>query len=82
MTALHDLEVKTAEVLNAHVMALIREKILKVLGLKFSDNTGKSALIVRAFYGLKGTDASLRAHFAQCMQELGCKSCKADPDLW
>ena len=31
------------------------------------DDVGKSALIVRAFYGLKSAGASFRAHLAQSM---------------
>ena len=82
MAALHDLEVKAADVLNTYVMAPKREKIQTVLGPEFGDNTGKSAMIVRALYGFKNAGALFRAHLAQCMQELGYCPCDADPDLW
>ena len=81
MAALHDLEVKAADVLNAYVMAPNHEKIWKVLGPEFGDNAGKSAIIVRALYRLKSAGASCRAHLAQFMMELGHCSCNADPNL-
>ena len=46
MAALHDLEVKVAEVLNAYVAAHNHEKILTVLGSEFGDDAGNSAIIV------------------------------------
>ena len=49
---------------------------------EFWDNAGKSAVIVRALYGLKSAGASFRAHLAQCMQELGYHSCNTDPNSW
>ena len=53
ITALHDLEVKAAEILNTYVMAPICKKIWTILGPELGDDAGKSALIVRALYGLK-----------------------------
>ena len=52
-----------------------------MLGPEFGDNAGKSAIIVRVLYGLKRAGCSFRAHLAQCIKELGNKSCDADPDL-
>ena len=82
MSALHNLEFKAADVLNAYVMAPIQENIWTVLGPEFGDDGGKSAIIVRAIYGLKSADASFREHHAQYMQKLGYQSCDADLDLW
>ena len=48
VAALHDLEVKSADVLNAYMMVCNREKIWTILGPKFGDNAGKFAIIVRA----------------------------------
>ena len=82
MAVSHDLEVKTADVLNASVMALNRKKIQKVLGPEFGNNAGKSAMNVRVLCGLKSTGASFRANLEKCMWELGYQFCDADPDLW
>ena len=81
MAILHDLEVKIANALNAYRMAPNREKIWIVLGPKFGDYFCKSA-ILSALYGLKSAGASVRTHLAQCVQELGYKSCDADPGPW
>ena len=57
---LHYLEVRAAGILNACVTAPDREKIGPELG-----DDGKSAIIVRALFGLKDTGASFKAHLAQ-----------------
>ena len=79
MVTLHDLEVKVADILNAYVMASNREKIWKVLGPESRDDSGKSALIVRALYDLNSACALFRAHLAQWIKELGYWSCNATP---
>ena len=75
--ALHDQEVKAADVLDSYVMAPNRGKIWIIICLKL-DDAGRSAIIVGAVYSLKSTGASHWAHLA----ELGCQSCDADTDLW
>ena len=67
--------------MNAYVPAPNHEKIWTVLAPEFGDDAGKSAVIVRVFYGLKSVFASFRTHLAQCMQELGYHPCDANPDL-
>ena len=61
MAALHDLKVKTADILNAYLMASNREKIWTLLGPEFGNNAGTSAVIVMALYGLKSAVDSFRA---------------------
>ncbi len=51
--SLNDLEVKVGDVLNAYITALVMEKVWTILGPKFGHDSGKSAVIVRALYGLK-----------------------------
>ncbi len=82
MAALNDLEVKIGDVLNAYVTAPVTEKIWTVLGPEFGPDAGKNAIIVRALYGLKSSDAAFCAHLASFMRQMGYSSCKADPDLW
>ena len=53
MAVLHDLKVKAAEVLNTYVMEPNCEKIWTLLGLEFGDGAGKSAIVVRAYMGLR-----------------------------
>ena len=82
IAALNDLEVKSGYILNAYVKAPVTEKVWTTLGPEFGKDSGKTALIVRALYGLKAGGAAFRSHLAKCMEVLGYQSCKADPDLW
>ena len=52
------------------------------LETEFGENKGKTAVIVRALYGLVSSGTSFRNHLADCMHHLGYESCLADPDLW
>ncbi len=82
MAALHDLEVKAADVENAYLTAPTTERVWTICGPEFGPDAGKKAIICRALYGLKGSGASYRNHVANCMYHLGYEPCKADPDLW
>ncbi len=82
IASLNDLEVKVGDVLNAYITAPVKEKVWTVLGTEFEHDTGKSAIIMRALYGLKSTGAAFRAHLASFMCQMGYTFCKADLDLW
>ena len=82
LAALNDLEVKTSDIQNAYLTAPCSEKVHTTLGTEFGENKGKTAVIVRALYGLASSGASFRNHLADCICHLGYKSCQADPDLW
>jgi hypothetical protein len=56
--SLNDLEVKVGNVLNAYITAPVKEKVWTILGPKFGNDSGKSAVIVRALYGLKSAGAA------------------------
>jgi hypothetical protein len=80
IATLNDLKVKAANILDAYLSAPIKEKVWCVLGSEFGPDTGKSAIIIQAFYGLKSDGAAFHAHLVDCMQHLGYVSCPADPD--
>jgi hypothetical protein len=80
--SLNDLEVKVGNVLNAYITGPVKEKVWTIIGLMFGQDSGKSAVIVHALYGLKSAGAAFRAHLASFMRQMGYTSCKADPDLW
>jgi hypothetical protein len=82
IAALHDLDVKAADVENVYLTALTTEKVWTICGPDFGPDQRKKALIVRALYGLKGSGASYRNHIYDCMHHLQYEPCKADPDLW
>ncbi len=56
--SLNDLEVKVDNVLNAYITTPVKEKVLTILGPEFGHDSGKSAVIVHALYGLKSADAA------------------------
>ncbi len=56
--SLNDLEVKVGDVLNAYITAPVKEKVWTILVPKFGLDSGKSAIIVRALYGLKSAGAA------------------------
>jgi hypothetical protein len=60
--SLNDLEVKVGDVLNAYITAPVKEKVWTILGPEFGLDSGKSAIIVRALYGLKSAGAAFQAH--------------------
>ena len=59
-----------------------QKKDVNIVRLRVWDDTGKSAIVVRASYGLKSVGASFMACLAQYMWELGYVSFNADWDLW
>ena len=80
--ALNDLEAKSGDISNAYIQAPVTEKMWTPLGPEFGKDARKTAVIVRALYGLKSAGAAFRYHLARCMESMGYMSCKADPDLW
>ena len=82
IAALHDLENKSSDILNAYVQAHETEKVWITLGPEFGNNARKTSVIVRALCGLKSAGAAFRSHLAKCMESLVYESCKADADLW
>ena len=82
MIAAHnDCEVKSGDILNTYVHAPVTEKVLTTLGPEFGKDTEKTAVIIRALYGLKSAGAAFRCHLARCMESMEYESCRADPDL-
>jgi hypothetical protein len=83
MVAIHDLEVKAADIQNAYLsMAPCTEKVATVCGPEFGVNQGQTVIIVRASYGLKSSGSAFHNHLASCMRHLGFDPCEADGDLW
>ncbi len=82
IASLNDLKVKVGDVLDAYITTPVKEKVWTVLGPEFGHDAGRSAIIVRALYGLKSAGAAFQAHLASFMCHMGYTSCKADPDLW
>jgi hypothetical protein len=71
IAALNNLQVKVGDVLNAYITAPCKEKVWTTLGPEFGPEAGKTALIVRALYGLKSAGAAFCAHLASFMRQMG-----------
>jgi hypothetical protein len=56
--SLNDLKVKAGDVLTPYITTPVKEKAWTILGPKFGHDSGKSAVIVRALYGLKSAGAA------------------------
>jgi hypothetical protein len=82
IAVLNDLEVLGADVQNAFLRAPNKEKVWLQADSEFGAEQGKNLLIVQSLYGLKSASASFRAHMAKKLDEMGFKSCIADPDVW
>ena len=81
ITTLNDPEMKSSIILNAQVKAHLTQKVWTTLAPEFSKNAGKTAVNVRALYGLKSTGAAFRSNLTRCIKAKGYESCKADLDL-
>ena len=73
LAALNDLQVKVGDILNAYITAPVKEKVWTVLGPEFGPDAGKSAIIVRALYGVKSAGAAFCTHLASFMRQMGVK---------
>jgi Reverse transcriptase (RNA-dependent DNA polymerase) len=84
IAVLNDLDVMAADIGNTYLNAPVREKIYIVCGKEFVDGLeGRKAIIVRALYGLKSSDAAWRACLAEVLHDqLGFRSYRADNDVW
>jgi hypothetical protein len=58
IASLNDLEVKVGDVLNTYITAPVKEKVWTILGPEFGHDTGRSAILVRALYGIKSAGAA------------------------
>ena len=51
--ALNDLKVKSGNILNAYIQAPVTEKVWTTLSPEFSKDIKKTAVTIRALYGIK-----------------------------
>ena len=77
------IDVVAADIKNAYLQAPSSEKHYVICGAEFGlENIGKVALICRALYGGKVSEANFWKHLQSCMTHLGFVLCQADPDIW
>ena len=68
---------------NAYLTATCGEKIIVTCGPESgSQHKGKTAVVVRALYGLRSSGSAFRNHLYSCMEDLNYLPCRSDPDVW
>ena len=79
---LNDLNILVADIGNAYINAMTKEKVYTTAGKEFGDCAGQTIIITRALYGLKSSGAAWRSHLAQTLRDMNFKSSYTDPDVW
>ena len=85
IASLNNLNILAADIGNAYLNAVCKEKVhTKVDQVLFGpEHEGKTAVIVRALYGLKTSGNSWRMTLSLAIkEELGFTQCIADPDVY
>jgi hypothetical protein len=82
VAAVNVYDIIAADVQNTYVQATSLEKSFAIADDEFGDEKGKTALIVRALYGLKSSGASWRAHIAHTLYDMNFDPSRGDPDVW
>lgn len=82
IVAVHELDIRGADVQNAFLMAPNWVKCwMRNAGPKFGSEEGKLFLVVKALYGLKSTSFSFRSYMAEKLALMEFQSSMADPDV-
>jgi len=85
LAALNEVDILAGDVGNAYLNAPAKERVHVTIkdNIFGPENKGKTAVIVRALYGLKSAGNSWRQHFAtKIREELGYQPCEADQDVY
>ena len=72
IAALTNLEVKLGDILYAYVQAPVTGKVRTTFSSEFGKGASKTAVIVRALYGLKSAGSAFRSRVVRCMIYLEC----------
>ena len=79
---LNNLELWGADVGNAYLQALTREKLNIVGGPEFEVLQGHVLVMYKARYGTRSGGACWHDKFFDILHDMGFKPSKADPDIW
>ena len=85
LAALNNLDIFSGDIGNAYLNAPCAEKVHVTVGPELfgASNQRKTAVIVRALYGLKSASSSWRSHLCNTIIDvLGYKASKSDPDMF
>ena len=78
----NNLELWGANVGNAYLQALTREKLYIVGGPEFEELQGHVLVMYKALYGTRSGGACWHDKFFDILHDMGFKPSKADPDIW
>ena len=79
---LNDMELWGADVGNAYLQALTKEKLYIVGGPEFEALQGHVLVMYKALYGTGSGGACWHDKFFDILNDMGFKPSKADPDIW
>ena len=82
LAELNDLELWGADVGNAYLQALTKEKLYIVGGPEFEALQGHVLVMYKALYGTRSGGACWHDKFFDILNDMGFKPSKADPDIW
>ena len=82
LAELNSLELWGADVGNAYLQALTREKLYIVGGPEFEELQGHVLVMYKALYGTRSGGACWHDKFFDILHDMGFKPSKADPDIW
>ena len=82
LAELNDLELWGADVGNAYLQALTREKLYIVGGPEFEALQGHVLVMYKALYGTRSGGACWHDKFFDILHDMGFKPPRADPDIW
>ena len=82
LAELNNLELWGADVGNAYLQPLTREKLYIVGGPDFEELQGHVLVMYKALYGTRSGGACWHDKFFDILHDMGFKPSKADPDIW
>ena len=82
LAELNNLELWGADVGNAYLQALTREKLYIVGGPEFEELQGHVLVMYKALYGTRSGGACWHDKFFDILHHMGFKPSRADPDIW
>ena len=82
LVELNNLELWGADVGNAYLQALTREKLYIVGGPEFEELQGHVLVMYKALYGTRSGGACWHDKLFDILHDMGFKPSKADPDTW
>ena len=82
LAELNNLELWGADVGNAYLQALTKEKLYIVGGPEFEELQGHVLVMYKALYGTRSGGACWHDKLFDILHQMGFKPSRADPDIW